>query len=133
MIQEGWQKEDAELEAKRKEKEEITRKKKEDEATEKLKNEQFYADLLKFSTKTEAMQAWSEYMESKTKSSSVYIGAPCILKQDDEDKNALLFNAVSAKDDQFLMNTALIQSDTKGVVFDLLKVTFVLIDHSPVS
>merc|ERR1712154_584454 len=82
---------------------------------------QFYAGLLKCSNKTEAMQAWSEYIENKTKSSSVYIGIPCTVKEEDEDKNALLYDAVSSKDNQFLKNTTFIQSETKGVVFDLLK------------
>merc|ERR1712129_52692 len=45
----------------------------------------------------------------------------CTVKQDDEDANAVLYDAVSAKTDTYLMNTTFVQSETKGVVFDLLK------------
>merc|ERR1712129_96553 len=71
--------------------------------------------------KTEAMQQWTEFMQNKTKSSSVYIGSPCTVKQDDEDANAVLYDAVSAKADRYLLNTTFVQSETKGVVFELLK------------
>eukprot|EP00483_Globobulimina_turgida_P010573 UN10594 len=116
-----WAKEDEELELKRKEKESVKQKMEEEAKMNKLKDEEFYAQLAKCENKTNAMKLWTQYIENKTKSASVYIGSPCELKKDDKDVNGLIYNAVSSKHDQFLMNTTFIESESKGIVFLLLK------------
>merc|ERR1719295_1120308 len=117
-----WDQEDKELELKRQQK--IAAKLKKEEMARQLVSQEdaFYHQLASCSCKTEALRLWSEFVADRTKSASVYIGSPCQLKQEEEDVNALLYNAVSKEDDEYLLRTAFAQSETKGVVFDLLKV-----------
>lgn len=117
-----WDKEDKALELKRQKK--LMAKLKKEEEAEQLKKQEmaFYRQLTNCSCKTEALQLWSDFVADQTKSVSVYIGSPCQLKQDDDDVTALLYNAVSSEKDEYLLRTAFPQTETKGVVFDLLKV-----------
>eukprot|EP01083_Nonionella_stella_P064841 169371_1 len=116
-----WEEEDKELELKRKEKESIAQKKEEEKKLNQLKDVELYAKLTEYPNKTDAMDEWCKYIQDKTNSSSVYIASLCKVKQEDQDANALLYNAVSAKDNEFLLRTTLVESETKGIVFDLLK------------
>jgi len=119
-IQDRWNEEDHEFELKRKEQQLIAQKKENEQKAKEREEEDFYVELVKCSNKIEAMQSWTKYIKNKTKSCSVYIGTPCKMKQDDEDVNGLLYDAVSSKHDEFLLNTTFIQSESKGVIFDLL-------------
>jgi len=116
-----WEAEDRELELQRQQKL-MARLKIEEEAQQRKSQETaFYRQLASCSCKTEALQLWSDFVAERTKSQAVYIGSPCTLKQDDEDVNALLYNAVSNPEDDYLLRTAFTQTETRGVVFDLLK------------
>jgi len=117
----NWAKEDEALEIQRKEQALIVQQKEEAEKAKLSAEEQFYVELKQSGSKTKAMQSWSEFVATKTNSASVYIGAQCQVKQEDEDVNAVLYNAISSKADRYLLQSTLIQSETKGVVFELLK------------
>jgi len=116
-----WEAEDRELELQRQHK--LMAKLKVEEEAQQSKSQEtaFYRQLASCSCKTEALQLWADFVAERTRSKSVYIGSPCTLKQDDDEVNALLYNAVSNEEDDYLLRTAFTQSETKGVVFDLLK------------
>jgi len=120
-IRAAWAAEDEELELKRQQKLMAALNRKEAEEQRKSQEEAFFVQIAKCSNKTEAMQLWTEFVAERTKSVSVYIGSPCKLKQDDEESTALLYDAVSSAEDEYLLRTAFAQSETKGIVFDLLK------------